>query len=209
MRIAQFLFVVLLGASVCQAGIIQYTNPDASYTGATTLLPITVTNDTVVSSLSDGTLTMTISPSSVAHTVPGGGWSTWSSSPYSETSTPRLLADYSSTSVWLNLSTPLFIFGFEAEPDPFGLYGITADFYNGGTLVGSITRTVEGSAGARLFAAQTTDLSFTSVHVTSGVDFGMGQFRYAPGEAVPEPASWLLLAAGGAGLLLWRRRRTA
>lgn len=206
MRIAQFLFVVLLGASVCQAGIIQYTNPDAGYTGATTLLPITVTNDTVVSSLSDGTLTMTISPSSVAHTVPGGGWSTWSSSPYSETSTPRLLADYSSTSVWLNLSTPLVIFGFEAEPDPFGLYDITADFYNGGTLVGTITRAVEGSAGARLFAAQTTDLSFTSVHVTSAYDFGMAQFRYAPAETgVPEPASWLLLA-GGAAVLLWRRR---
>ncbi len=194
------LAIVALAAGLCPAAIIQFTSPDSTYLGSTTLLPITVPDYTTVTVLSDGRLTINISGSQYAGTI-GSTWATWSLPPESETSTPRTLQ--TAYSVDFVFSTPLLIFGFEAEPNPFGPYDLTATFYNGADVVGTITRTVDGNAGARLFAAQTADLMFTSVNATSSVDFAQAQFRYA--AAVPEPGTWLLLA-GGVGLLMWRRR---
>jgi len=106
-------------------------------------------------------------------------------------------------SIQMTLSTPVYVFGFEAEPNPFGVYNMTASFFDAShTLLGTITRGVDGSAGARLFAASVDPIMF--VDFSSDVDFAVGAFRY--GDAVPEPSTYALMLAGLAGLAILRRR---
>jgi len=72
--------------------------------------------------------------------------------------------------------------GFEVEPDMFAVETIQVDFYEGhggkGHHLGTITRQVDGSAGAKLFAVRTTP-GFRSIVVTStaGDDFAIAQPR--------------------------------
>jgi len=181
--------------------VTEISTPTPAYLASTTLLPITVADGTLVGSLSDAQLTMTISPVLEAGTVPAGGWSTWNFPPAVETSTPRVLhaVNYNDlvTSVSLSFSSQLSTFGFEAEPDPFEVHNITASYYSGALLLDSITRSVQGQAGALLFAG-TSDVAFDRVVVTSDIDFAMAQFRYALSSSspVPEPATWAFMIIG-------------
>ncbi len=91
-------------------------------------------------------------------------------------------------------------------PNPFSVHNFHVDYYNGATLVGSVDRAINGSAGARLLAASG---SFNKAVVTSDADFAVGQVRYALG--VPEPSTWALMISGFgmAGVALRRRRMVA
>jgi len=151
-------------------------NPDQAYQANTTKIDISgLTFGDLYSSISDDQLTVTFSvPLVKAGPVPTG-WATWSSPPFSEDANPDVL--YSETNTLeMVLSRPVRIFGFELEPAPFGAFMFTADFFRGNQLVESITRTVDGNNGARLFAR--TGSLVDRVLVTGPSDFAIAQVRY-------------------------------
>lgn len=80
----------------------------------------------------------------------------------------------------MGLSTPVTTFGFELEPNPFSLQDFDVDFVflSGTTIVGTISLSVDGGAGARLFAATTQDLPFDQIIINGTSDFAIAQVRY-------------------------------
>jgi hypothetical protein len=188
--------------------------PDSTYTNSTTLVPITGADGETTLTLSDANLTVTFSTAMQKFTVPDS-WTSWNSPPATETSTPRVLspADFTLTTVTLNFSQPLSIFGLEAEPDAFtqGAFPITLDFFNGVTLLGTVGRTIDGSSAALFAASSTTPITSVTLtvngnsNVPEGVDPGIAQIRYA---LVPEPSTWLMLGAGLLTLLGIQRVRS-
>ncbi|MCK9526491.1 MAG: hypothetical protein M0R49_11280 [Limnochordia bacterium] len=127
--------------------------PNAAYLAATTLIDISwLPYGSLHNCITDPTLAVNFStPLEKLGPVPLG-WSTWSSPPFSESATPDILVSAEQTTLTMDLSEPVSIFGFELEPNPFATLTYIADFYYGETLVGSINRNVDGDAGARLFA---------------------------------------------------------
>jgi hypothetical protein len=207
--------LVITTAGSSRAGLIQIMDPDAAYQGSSSVIPIAAPDNTDLASLTDGLLTITFSHFREVHTVPNGGWGTWSSPPNSESATPRVLSadnlDPALSSLTLTFNQPLHTFGVEAEGELFDVRTFTATFFNGATPVGSFSRDINGDANARLLAAIATDGDvFTSVAISTDIDFALAQFRYgltAP-AAVPEPGGLTLLGLGvlclgGYG---WRRR---
>jgi len=75
---------------------------------------------------------------------------------------------------------PVTIFGFELEPNPFLDKDYAVDFIlmSGPTIVGNITITVNGSYGARLFAASITDGGVDKIVIDGEADFAIAQVRY-------------------------------
>jgi hypothetical protein len=171
-----------------------------------------------LTSLTNGTQTITLSTAFIAQTVPSVVWGTWGSPPNTESSTPRILASTTAvTSVTLTLSLPSTTFGFEIEPNVYNTFTVSVDFYNGSTLLGTVSRTINGNAGALLAAASGTTTPITSVVITtpaSANGFAMAQFRYAKANppTIPTLSTAALSALGlllaGAGALLARAKST-
>lgn len=177
---ALFAAAFLLAVSPARADFFPILMPDPTYLGSTSLIPITAPNGSSVSSITDGTQTVTIHATSVAHTVPAGGWATWDAPPFAETATPRVLSDYSSRYLVLTLSSPVSVFGLEAEPNPFNVHCIAATFYSGTSQIGAITRNVNGQAGSLLLAAATNGSPITGVIISGGgANFGLAEVRYS------------------------------
>lgn len=196
-------------------------SPDAAYLAATNYIdPSAIPNYTYVSSISDGTQTVSFqlpdgsgSWSVVKLTAPGGDWATWSHEPHSQRDASGTLPVFSSNTATIlrfQLATPVNIFGFEAEPNPFELHTMVAKFYDASdNLLGTISRDVDGNAGARLFAAQS-DVPIAYVVFSSDVDWAVGAFRYGYGTlggypVIPEPGTMLLMGIGGLAIGLGRR----
>jgi hypothetical protein len=183
-------------------------SPDAAYRTGTTLLGVPA-SPIAITSVADPELHVTFSTALLPLTV-GAGWATWGSPPDTEQSNPRVLWTQGSTSLTFTFSDVLTGFGFEAQPNPFGVYDITAEFFSGAVSLGTITRSVDGNGGARLFAAAA-DFGDTisSVVVTSSADFAVAQLRYTiPSGIIPEPATWAMMIAGfGLVGVAARRRR--
>ncbi len=153
--------------------------PTPAYINGTTVLPVTGPDSTAVANTTDGVQTVAFSPSVTARTVPNS-WATWGQPPNTESPTPRTLATPGST-VTITLAVPSATFGFEVEPNSFGLHPFTATFYNGATPLGTINLLIEGNAGA-LVSAASDSTQFTSVVVTEtdGSYFAIAQLRYGP-----------------------------
>lgn len=196
-------------------------SPDATYLASTTYIDPSATPDyTNVFSISDGTQTVTFSladGSAVYYvnkrTAPGNGWLTWSQAPDSQRGPNDTLPVFYSNGAEVlrfGLATPVNIFGFEAEPNPYAVHTMTANFYDASdNLLGTISRDVNGYAGARLFAAQS-DVPIAYVVFRSDVDWAVGAFRYGTtGSApvIPEPGTMLLMSIGGLAIGLGRRFR--
>jgi len=218
-EVPTFKAALWLGLAGCIPAFGQFSpisTPTPIYTGATTLIPITAADRTAVTSLKKGAQTITLSTSFSTATVPGLDWGTWGSPPNTESSTPRILGYYDPiTSVTLTLSLPATTFGFEIEPDSDSVFPINVNYYNGSTLLGTVSRNVSGDAGALLVAASSIT-PITSVVITISSDafgFAMAQFRYATVSAVPTLSTAALGALGlllaGAGVLLARGQRIA
>jgi hypothetical protein len=186
-------------------------DPHADYRTLTTLLGVPASPG-ARDSWGDVELTVSFSTPLLPLTV-GAGWATWGSPPDTEQDNPRVWWTQGATTLELDFSAPVTAWGFEAQPNPFAVFDITADFYDGATLLGSITRSVSGDGGARLFAgiADFGD-SFTRVVVSSEADFAIAQLRYVlPNTIIPEPATWAMLIAGFGlvGAAMRRRNRMA
>jgi hypothetical protein len=209
--------LLIAGASPALAQFTTVATPTAGYTSSTTVLTISPANGTAVPSIVSGSQTVSFSPSPIARTVPGGGWSTWGSPPNTESATPRVLAASGAASMTITLSQPVSTFGFEVEPNNFGLHTITATFMGGAATLGTITLSVNGNAGALLAAAMSTP-SITSVVISAPTagGFAIAQVRFAlanvtasiPTVGAPGMAGLAMLLLG-AGALLARKQQLA
>ena len=134
-------------------------------------------------------------------------WATWGSPPATESSTPNVLWNEGFNTLTITVS-PSSIVGFELEPDNFAVEEVTAQFFDGTNLVGTIDLSPNGSSGALLFAAQT-DQAFTSVVITdlAGGDFAIAELRYGTVTTTPEPGTMVLLGTGLLGALGVMRRK--
>jgi hypothetical protein len=154
-------------------------NPDAAYQSSTQKVDFSgVPFGTDITSVSDGIQTVTFSSAMNKRGPVPTGWATWSSPPFSETANPFVLFSNGQSVMTWTLARPSAIFGFELEPNPFEVVNFNVDFFSGASLIGSVTRAVNGNAGARLFAAQTNG-AFDRVVITGGSDFAVAQIRYA------------------------------
>lgn len=202
-----------------KADFTQITLPDSTYTSSTSLINIaTISDGTPVSSITDGTQTVSLSSSLTKWTVPVPlGYSFWGSAPFTESSTPATLqTSNTQTSLTLFLSLASNTFGLEIEGSPAtpGVSTFTMNFYDNATLVGSISQNVDSDsnnagAGARLIAATSFSNPFTQVVITAPLSangFSIAQVRYS---VVPEPASIAMMAQaiGAVGFVVWRKRR--
>jgi hypothetical protein len=197
-------FVALL-SSAARADFIPISLPDASYVSGTSLLGITAPDLTVLTTLSDGTQVAAFDIGMVALSVPTT-WGSWAPPPNTESSTPRVLWTNGFTSMEIDLALPSFTFGFEAEPNTLVPSNVTVQFFSLGALVGAISLDVDGSGGARLFAASTTTSAFDMVVITGTDDFAIANLRYAAAAVVPEPGSIALVLLGLGALVLLRRQ---
>jgi PEP-CTERM motif len=137
-----------------------------------------------------------------------GTWATWGCPPATESCTPNVLWNEGFSTLTISFTSPLKTFGFELEPDNFAVEEVTAQFFNGASLVGTIDLFPNGSAGALLFAG-TTDSQFTSVVITdlAGGDFAIAELRGRPAPSTPEPGTMVLLGTGLLGALAVMRRK--
>ena len=150
--------------------------PTPGYLAATTKIDISnLPSGSLHDFITDNGITVTFStPMQKLGPVPDG-WATWSSPPFSESANPDVLYTVDQNSLTMELSDSARIFGFELEPFFFGVSTYTADFYSGDPLVDSITRDVNGNAGARLFGRVGEPINRV---VVSGPDtFAIAQIR--------------------------------
>lgn len=217
------LVVGLLAGFTLQAGpFTTTTTPDSAYLAGTHYIDLSaIPNRTNVTSITDGTQTVSFYADTSMRTAwrmnrreIGNGWATWSVAPDSQRvpgDALPVLWSRGGTSVFMALSAPALVFGFEAEPNPFGTFTMSARFYDSTmALLGVVSRDVYGNAGARLFAASADPIGF--VEFGSTVDFAAGAFRYDTTgynvQDLPEPAAIALVGLGliALGLRRWSRR---
>jgi hypothetical protein len=192
------------------SAITVISTPDDGYRTLTTLIGVPASPGPRTS-WGDLDLTVSFSTPLLPLTV-GSGWATWGSPPDTEQDNPRVFWTQGATTIEFGFSSAITAWGFEAQPNPFSVFDITAEFYNGATLLGTITRSVDGNAGARLFAAiADAGDSFTRVVVRSDADFAVAQLRYTLPAVIPEPATWAMMIAGFGfvGFAMRRRARLA
>jgi hypothetical protein len=194
--------LVALAPRSAHAAFVAIPLPNPPYVSGTNLISLSASDFSTVSSISDGPQTVNFSSPQVALSAPAT-WASWDSSPQTEGATPRVLSTNGSMSLTLTFASST-TFGFELQPNTSVPSSLTAEFFNGAVSLGSITRNVNGNAGARLFAARTTTGSFTRVVVTGTDDFAIARVRYGP--VVPEPGSATLFGLGVVGLVGWRWR---
>jgi hypothetical protein len=187
------MLLALVGTEPATAAIEPIVAPDADYQEATTKIDLSeIPIGTAVSSITDGTLTVTFRPGPADHdpdrglrvykdSVPGG-WASWSSPPFSEEPLPHILIN-ENLSLIIDLSIPITTFGFELEPSLLSPTHVSVAFLsvNGldETVLGTIELDVENRSGARLFAATTETIPFNRVVIRADDYFAMAQFRYA------------------------------
>jgi hypothetical protein len=178
------------------------------YTAGTSLVPIAGAELSTLTALSSGGVSIGLSGPVEIDKV-GSVWDVWGNPPHAETATPTVLYSLGAKDLTLTFGKALSAFGLEAESAYYGgTHPMTATFYNGTQVVGSITADI---ADVQLFAAQVTGTTpaFTSVNLSTDVDFGIAQIRFTPLADVPEPSSCLLalVGLGCAGASYVRKRR--
>src|SRR5262245_6466960 len=143
----------MAGPASALSDLKAYSTPVSGYTSNTCAIDLSAIADgTTMDSVSGCGVTVFFSVPVVKQTVPGG-WSTWGSPPDTESATPYVLTALDQTKLTLRYSVRGRRFGVEVESNNFDVFNFTATFRRGdSTKIGSITRAVDGSAGALLFA---------------------------------------------------------
>jgi hypothetical protein len=132
---------------------------------------------TLVPGVNDPAGNISFGPSLYHYTV-GAGWATWSNG---YTGDVYDLGQGSGGSVTVTLPAGTDAFYLYAEPNPFAVIDITATT-NDGTTSGSIP--VQGDGGAQYFGFYTDgSVSISSVTVSSGQDFAIGEFGISSGAS--------------------------
>lgn len=229
LRLAIVMPAVLAITSFARADFIVIPDPSTGdYLTATTKIALPAVGSTYTS-LGDAveSIAITTSPTAVSMSTLGGAGSSfgWGNPPTVESSDPLVMftgpnGNTTTNNVTMTFSVPVTTFGVEMMPNTptfFFPYTMTARFYDGSTLVGTISHGLDSPGGARLFAASTTTEEFTSVNLTAqsgsfpdGTSgFLVAEIRYA---AVPEPSPLLMgilgsVLVGGASLAARRRSR--
>jgi hypothetical protein len=215
LRIPALTLAALAAASGWARGdFLVVPTPTAAYQATTSKVPIIGAQGTVDNAISDGTLTITLSAPTTVATV-GPGVFGWGNPPTVEATAPAVLFSQFQLSRTLTFNQALSTFGVEMQSNNGTSFlnpnfTLTATFFDGGTLVGTISQRLVAPGGARLFAASTTTDPFTSVTLTSSSGsggFNFGQVRYTV-ATVPEPSSLTLAILGICGHgLAWCLRR--
>lgn len=212
-RPAAFVIFLLALAPAARAGTV-IPAPDPGYLANTTLVSFPDPDEALLSAITAGAQTITFSTLFRASTV-GNNWATWGTPPHTESPTPRVLWSglddntfFPITTSTLDFSLPVALFGFELEPGPTDQHTVTASFFNGATLLQSISRDLFGDSGARLFAySASPGESITSVVIDSDADWAIGQLRFQEAAPVPEPGTAALTAAALSLLSIHFRKR--
>lgn len=147
----------------------------------------------------DGGLNRITFSSPVSIRAIGAGWASWSHG-----YTGNCYYSNGLTSLVLTMSSGIRAFQFYAEPNPFGVFQMTATGSDGPASIAS-DQWPDGSSGASGWGFYTTGPSdLVSVRIAADVDFAVGEF--ATGWLTP-PAPPGLAALGLAALVSTRRRR--
>jgi hypothetical protein len=158
---------------------VAISQPVAAYTGNTCLYSLAAVADfTQVPGLVQCGHSARFFGTLEKRSVPGS-WATWGSPPDTETATPNILYTQGASSLTIKIKRASNIVGFEVEPNQFQVETITATFYNkAGGVLGTITRSPNGSAGALLYAAKSS-AKIARVVVTNTVvdDFSIANLR--------------------------------
>ncbi len=194
----------------CSATILS--TPSPSYLANTVPISFGDPDEALIDSISGGGLTIQFSSLMRASTV-GDNWASWGSPPDTESATPRVLWSgldddfFPVTAITLLLSSAVSVFGFEAEPGPTEFHTLTASFFSKGVLQESISQSVNGNAGARLFAARAHPGELLdSVTITSDTDWAAGQFRFATAISTPSSFNTVLIGLAALIAILLTRR---
>jgi PEP-CTERM motif len=176
-------------ASAARGGFVVIPQANAAYLASTFAFDIPSSGPAVQSLVADN-LTITFS------------------APMTPVTTATLYSQQQSSRV-LTFSEPVETFGLMMSPN-FTLFfpvSMTAEFFNGDTLLGTISHNVS-QHNPVLFAATDTTTPFTSVQlstVSSAEGFLISNVRAE--IATPEPASVVLLSLGLIGVIGYGRRR--
>lgn len=170
------------GSSADGAGFVPYGHPTQRYLADSCLLSLSRYRDYDTTGRVKGcgtkvSLSSTFVKLSVPHT-----WRTWSCPPLSERCKPDVLFSDEASAATVDFGTVMTTGGFEYEPRTQQLETVTVDFYAGpygsGSLVGTITRQVDGNGGALLFAATATNGFASAVVRNKGDDqFAIARLR--------------------------------
>lgn len=206
--------VAMLAGVTARADFNPIAQPTGAYTSSTTLIDISGIPDgtTNITSVTDGTQTISFDQSMTKGTAGSSGWATWNSPPAVESSTPPVLFRSNTNSLTMSLSVLSTTFGFELQGNRSDISSqfLVTFLDNALSPVGNINLLVNGNAGALLFAASTTTSPFLRVTIeNTSLDaqgFAIANLRYT---AVPEPASVAMIAQAIAavGFYGWRKRR--
>jgi hypothetical protein len=163
------------------AAFTAFSTPVAKYVNNTCAIDLSAIPDfTSVTSVTGCGVTVTFSTPMEKRTVPDS-WATWGSPPDTEGASPAILYSAGITDVTLTYSNKNRRVGVEAEPNPFEVHTFSATFRNrAGVIRGTISRDIDGNAGARLLAAQvgrTKVQKIKTLEVASDVDFAIAQIR--------------------------------
>jgi hypothetical protein len=188
------LVLSLAFAAQALAATIAIDNPDANYLAETTKLDFSAApNFTAITDITDGSQTLTFDSTLTKRFVGVGGGDLdkpWGLEGEVESTSTAAVYSYSGSvyaqSVTMSLDNPVYEFGFEASPDEFGTFPITATFIvsSGGEVLDTITWTIPNTPSdkqSRLFAIKSTS-EFDQVDlVISGTfaSIAMAQFRYS------------------------------
>ena len=232
---------ILLGIGICgvlaclsapaRAQFTSYDNPTSTWLTSTAGVNIVGNPSDSVTTLGGGAFSIDFSKAGTIGQIGTSSQTMWSSSPYSALNQGDSTLYFSSATDF-TFSKAISSFGFELQTrDLIRIRDISVEFYNGSTVVGTITRTIDNTgvfsaglnpnnSGARLFAGSF-DAGITSVKVQTTSRNGVlaGGFRYAAlggnnnvtnNSAVPEPGEWAAMAmmvTGLGGLVVRARRR--